>query len=163
MIQLQNVKSPIPQDRTFRRSAIGSFEDLFGRSHHLGSDSERGARKEGIRHPSPFVLGVVDTACRNSYHKGMKTTVSEKGQMTIPKALRVRLGIGPGQTLDVREDRGRLLVTKVESRDPVDQVYGILDLSRPTEQLLAAFRTAFTVLGYVACIGCLRGFASLLG
>ena len=70
----------------------------------------------------------------------MKTTVSEKGQMTIPKALRVRLGIGPGQTLDVREDRGRLLVTKVESRDPVDQVYGILDLSRPTEQLLAALR-----------------------
>ncbi len=60
--------------------------------------------------------------------------------MTIPKALRVRLGIRTGQVLDVREERGRLLVTKSEPRDTVDEVFGILKLHRSTDQLLATLR-----------------------
>jgi AbrB family looped-hinge helix DNA binding protein len=31
----------------------------------------------------------------------MKTTVSEKGQVTIPKRLRDRLGIRPGEVLEL--------------------------------------------------------------
>ncbi|MGO8732040.1 MAG: AbrB/MazE/SpoVT family DNA-binding domain-containing protein [Terriglobia bacterium] len=42
----------------------------------------------------------------------MKTTVSEKGQVTIPKPLHVRLGIRSGQVLEVREERGRLVTSK---------------------------------------------------
>ena len=53
----------------------------------------------------------------------MKATVNEKGQVTIPKGLRERLGIRPGDVLDVEEDRGRVIATKLASEDPIDAVY----------------------------------------
>jgi antitoxin PrlF len=70
----------------------------------------------------------------------MKTTVSEKGQVTIPKALRDRLGILPGQELVFEEDGGRIVVRKASARDPVDAVYGVLALERGTDAFLAAAR-----------------------
>jgi len=70
----------------------------------------------------------------------MKTVVSEKGQITIPKTLRNQLGIRPRQILDVNEDRGRLVVTKSDSTDPVEGVFGILDLGRSTDQVMATLR-----------------------
>jgi hypothetical protein len=54
----------------------------------------------------------------------------------------LRLGIKPRQVLNVREDRGRLVLAKSDSRDSVDAVFGILDLRRPTDQLIAALRGA---------------------
>jgi AbrB family looped-hinge helix DNA binding protein len=77
---------------------------------------------------------------RNSYIVSMKTTVSEKGQITIPKLLRDRLGIRPGQVLEMREENGRLVATKATQVDPVESVYGILQLDRPTDQLVALLR-----------------------
>ena len=47
----------------------------------------------------------------------MKVVVSEKGQFTIPKKLRDRLGIRPGQVLEVDEERGRLVAAKACSAD----------------------------------------------
>ncbi|MBA2273248.1 MAG: AbrB/MazE/SpoVT family DNA-binding domain-containing protein [Actinobacteria bacterium] len=70
----------------------------------------------------------------------MKSRVSEKGQITIPKRLRDRLGIRPGTDLDWQEQQGRLVATKVSARDPVDAVYGVLKLNRPTDELLAELR-----------------------
>ncbi|MGH9431441.1 MAG: AbrB/MazE/SpoVT family DNA-binding domain-containing protein [Terriglobia bacterium] len=70
----------------------------------------------------------------------MKTTVSEKGQVTIPKLLRERLGIRPGQVLEVKEDRGRLVVIKADSRSAVDELYGILKLGRPTNEIIQQLR-----------------------
>lgn len=70
----------------------------------------------------------------------MKSIVSEKGQVTIPKLLRDRLGIGPGQVLDFREDKGRLVATKSSAQDPVDAVYGILKLGRSTDRLISELR-----------------------
>ncbi|MBA3630485.1 MAG: AbrB/MazE/SpoVT family DNA-binding domain-containing protein [Actinobacteria bacterium] len=70
----------------------------------------------------------------------MKSRVSEKGQITIPKRLRDRLGIRPGTDLDWQEQQGRLIATKVSARDPVDAVYGVLKLNRPTDELLAELR-----------------------
>ena len=70
----------------------------------------------------------------------MKTVVSEKGQVTIPKALRDRLGIRPGEVLDFSEDHGRLVAVKDVTRDPVDEVYGILKLNRRTDELLVEMR-----------------------
>jgi AbrB family looped-hinge helix DNA binding protein len=90
-------------------------------------------------HLSQGALGL-DGFGRNSYNMCMKTVVSEKGQITIPKALRLRLGIRPGQALQVEEERGRMVVTKSESGDPVEEVFGILDLGRPTDQLIASLR-----------------------
>ena len=56
----------------------------------------------------------------------MKSVVSEKGQVTIPKALRMRLGIKPGEVLDFVEEGGRLVATKSVAVDLVEAVSGIL-------------------------------------
>ena len=56
----------------------------------------------------------------------MKTTVSEKGQVTIPKRLRQRLGIRAGQVLDFTEEQGRLIGVKSAGQDTVAEVTGIL-------------------------------------
>lgn len=52
--------------------------------------------------------------------------MGERGQVVIPKPLRERLGMRGGQLLEIREERGRLIVTKSLAEDPVDEVYGIL-------------------------------------
>lgn len=56
----------------------------------------------------------------------MKATVSEKGQVTIPKVLREELGIHPGEVLEFEAERGRLVGRKASARDRVAAVYGVL-------------------------------------
>jgi len=70
----------------------------------------------------------------------MKTIVSQKGQITIPKPLRARLGIRSGQVLEVREERGRLVMTKRASRDPFDKYFGVLKLGRRTDEIMRELR-----------------------
>ncbi len=70
----------------------------------------------------------------------MKTTISEKGQVTIPKALRDRLGLLPGQVLDFREEKGRLVATKAQTADPVEAVFGILHTKQTTDKAMNALR-----------------------
>ena len=56
----------------------------------------------------------------------MKTTVSEKGQITIPKRLRDRLGLRPGTILDFEEADGRLVGRKIIPADHLDALVGIV-------------------------------------
>jgi antitoxin PrlF len=49
----------------------------------------------------------------------MKTVVSEKGQITIPKALRDKLGIRPGTILDFEDEQGRLVARKRSEDDVI--------------------------------------------
>ena len=70
----------------------------------------------------------------------MKTTVSEKGQVTIPKLLRERLGIKAGQVLDFTEDNGRLMATKAAEADPLERLYGILSPEPTTDAFIASIR-----------------------
>ncbi len=70
----------------------------------------------------------------------MSAKVSEKGQVTIPKALRDRLGIRPGQVLDFREERGRLVATKANRKDLLESLYGILKLGKTTDELMKELR-----------------------
>jgi AbrB family looped-hinge helix DNA binding protein len=49
----------------------------------------------------------------------MKAVVSEKGQVTIPKTLRDRLGLRPGTTLEFDAEGGRLVARKAESIDVI--------------------------------------------
>ena len=71
---------------------------------------------------------MLDTPSRNSYSGGMKAVVSEKGQVTIPKALRTRLGIRPGAVLDFDAEGGRLVARKAQAADRIDAAWGILEL-----------------------------------
>jgi len=79
---------------------------------------------------------------RNSYSVGMKTrsVVSEKGQVTIPKKIRDRLGIRPGGSVEFREEHGRLIVEKAASRDVVDELYGIVASKQSTDEFIAELR-----------------------
>ena len=70
----------------------------------------------------------------------MKAKVAERGQVTIPKPLRERLGIKPGTVLDFEESEGRLIAVKAASADPVDQVYGCLRLGGSTDELMQELR-----------------------
>jgi len=54
----------------------------------------------------------------------MKTIVSEKGQITIPKAIRDRLGIVPGTVLDVDSIDGKLVAVKRETVDVITKWRG---------------------------------------
>ena len=70
----------------------------------------------------------------------MKAVVSEKGQVTIPKKLRDRLGITPGAVLEFREDAGVLLATKTSRGDAVAAVFGIIDPDRPVDDIVEEMR-----------------------
>lgn len=70
----------------------------------------------------------------------MKRTVSEKGQVTIPKALRDRLGIRPGEVLDFRDEDGRLVASKAVAEDPINSVYGILGTGAHTDRFMRKIR-----------------------
>lgn len=72
----------------------------------------------------------------------MRSRVSERGQITIPKSLRDRLGIKPGEVLEFDAEEGRLVATKVALRDPVAAVYGSLGTGRSTDEFLDEIRGA---------------------
>jgi antitoxin PrlF len=70
----------------------------------------------------------------------MKVTVSEKGQVTVPKSLRDRLDIRPGDELDFTAEGGRLVALKASSEDPIDAVYWSVDLGRGTDEIIRELR-----------------------
>ena len=72
--------------------------------------------------------GRLTVLVRNAYFSRMKTTISEKGQITIPKRLRDRLGLRPGTVLDFEESGGRLVGRKLVPADHLDELIGILVL-----------------------------------
>jgi antitoxin PrlF len=70
----------------------------------------------------------------------MKAIVSEKGQVTIPKALRTRLGIRPGSVLDFDAEGGHLVARKAPTGDAIDAAWGILELAEPVDAFVERAR-----------------------
>ncbi|HVA78379.1 MAG TPA: AbrB/MazE/SpoVT family DNA-binding domain-containing protein [Candidatus Binataceae bacterium] len=70
----------------------------------------------------------------------MKGRVAERGQVTIPKILRERLGVGPGTILEFSEERGRLVAVKRSAADPVSRVYGRLGRGLDTDAFMVRIR-----------------------
>jgi antitoxin PrlF len=70
----------------------------------------------------------------------MKSRVAERGQVTIPKRLRERLGIEPGTLLEFSEEGGKLIAIKGEGRDSVSEVYGCLGRKINTDSLILQLR-----------------------
>lgn len=70
----------------------------------------------------------------------MNAVVAERGQVTIPKPLRDKLGIGPKTVLDFREEDGKLVAVKWIEGDPVAKVTGCLELDGSTDELLKDMR-----------------------
>lgn len=70
----------------------------------------------------------------------MKSTVSEKGQITIPKRLRDRLGLRPGTVLEFEEANGRLVGRKLVPADHLEELVGILHLPGGTDAFIREIR-----------------------
>jgi len=70
----------------------------------------------------------------------VKVVVSKRGQVTIPKRLRTRLGIKPGAVLDFEAGGGMLVARMAETKDPVDAAWGILRLPESADAFLERAR-----------------------
>ncbi len=71
----------------------------------------------------------------------MKASVSEKGQVTIPKPIRDKLGFEPGSVIEFRTRKGVLLGRKADpAEDPVLVVTGIIELSDEVDEYLSKTR-----------------------
>ncbi|MFT6182492.1 MAG: antitoxin PrlF [Paracoccaceae bacterium] len=72
----------------------------------------------------------------------MNATVSEKGQITIPKKLREQLGLEPGVILSFSEDHGRLIAQKKTPEDAMEKWRGAgkLHFKGTSDEYLAMIR-----------------------
>jgi AbrB family looped-hinge helix DNA binding protein len=70
----------------------------------------------------------------------MRAKVAERGQVTIPKALRERLGISPGTVLDFEAENGRLVAAKAEPVDRLEQIFGKFGRGRSSDAVVAELR-----------------------
>ena len=71
----------------------------------------------------------------------MKSVISSKGQITVPVAIRTRLGLKAGTVVTFELIKnGALLKKGVSGQHPVEQVYGILKSKRRTDDLLDELR-----------------------
>ncbi|MEZ4264819.1 MAG: AbrB/MazE/SpoVT family DNA-binding domain-containing protein [Myxococcota bacterium] len=72
------------------------------------------------------------------------TSVTAKGQVTIPKELRERFGLSPGTRVRVEARAGQLVVSRVADAhaagDELDAWIGALDLGEPVDAWIAHAR-----------------------
>jgi AbrB family looped-hinge helix DNA binding protein len=71
----------------------------------------------------------------------MKSTISAKGQITVPVQVRDKLGLLPGTAVQFELREGGVLLRKGSgAAHPVDRVFGRLTLRRPVDTLLDEMR-----------------------
>ncbi len=70
----------------------------------------------------------------------MKSRVSEKGQVTIPKPLRISLGIVEGTELEFEEKGGVLVAQRITLEDPIDALRGLAGRGGNVDRFLARAR-----------------------
>jgi AbrB family looped-hinge helix DNA binding protein len=71
----------------------------------------------------------------------MRGCLSSKGQITVPIAVRKKLGLHPGTVVHFEVVEGGALLKKGErDRHPVDAAYGILQLDRSVDSLVDDMR-----------------------
>jgi AbrB family looped-hinge helix DNA binding protein len=71
----------------------------------------------------------------------MRGTISSKGQITLPIAIREQLGLAPGTSVEFElREEGVLLRREISGPHPVDQVWATLHLGRPVDEILDEMR-----------------------
>jgi AbrB family looped-hinge helix DNA binding protein len=71
----------------------------------------------------------------------MKSTMSSKGQLTIPMELREKLGLAAGTVVQFELRDGAVLMRKGAVHDhPVDRLFGHLNLGRPVDDIIDEMR-----------------------
>lgn len=70
----------------------------------------------------------------------MKTVVSERGQITVPKRIRDQMGLKPGVELDMQLVRGGFVARKRVERSPWRDAVGVLKRRGGTDSLVDDMR-----------------------
>lgn len=71
----------------------------------------------------------------------MRSTISSKGQVTVPVEVRDRLGLVPGTPVEFElREEGVLLRKGISGSHPVDRVWATLRLERPVDEILDEMR-----------------------
>jgi antitoxin PrlF len=84
---------------------------------------------------------VVDVLGKENDALPMKSTISAKGQITVPTAVRQRLGLSAGTPVTFEIQREGVLLRKgSESGHPVDEVFGILRLPKSVDATIDEMR-----------------------
>ncbi len=67
--------------------------------------------------------------------------ISERGQITIPKRLRDRFGMHRDvEVVITATEQGLLIQKRAAAQHPVERVYGMLDLSKNTDEYIEEIR-----------------------
>lgn len=69
-----------------------------------------------------------------------KAKVTSKGQVTIPKKLRKKLGIKSGDYIKIKETAQGYYIEKDINEDKIDRYVGILNKSTSTDKLIKELR-----------------------
>ncbi|MFQ6026864.1 MAG: AbrB/MazE/SpoVT family DNA-binding domain-containing protein [Dehalococcoidia bacterium] len=59
--------------------------------------------------------------------------ITSKGQITLPQEVRKRLGIGPGDEVEFREENGKYVLVKKVTESPFDNYLGFLKDQRGSD------------------------------
>ena len=75
----------------------------------------------------------------------MATTITVKGQVTIPKRIRDALGLTPGSRVEFAVDAGRVIISKAGKRngakaDRFERARGKAEVKWRTDELMALLR-----------------------
>jgi len=94
-------------------------------------------RRSGLRSGS----SLLDNLGKSVDALLMKSTISSKGQITVPAEVREKLGLVPGTVVQFELREGGVLLRKGgPGAHPVDQVYGRLKLGGSVDALLDTMR-----------------------
>jgi len=69
-----------------------------------------------------------------------KAKVTSKGQVTIPKKLRKKLGLKSGDYIKIKETAQGYYIEKDINEDKIDQYVGILNKSTNTDKVIKELR-----------------------
>ena len=70
----------------------------------------------------------------------MESTVSSKGQVTIPKPIRDALGLYKGTRIVFEERDGEVVISRSIDDDPVSAIFGILQNGRNSDDIIRELR-----------------------
>ncbi len=71
----------------------------------------------------------------------MKSTISSKGQVTVPAQLREKLGLKAGTPVRFELRQGAIILRRGKPAiHPVDALFGKLDLGKPVDEILDDMR-----------------------
>jgi AbrB family looped-hinge helix DNA binding protein len=59
------------------------------------------------------------------------TTISQKGQVVVPKDIRDKLNLKPSNVLNVKEEKGKIVITPAPSSD---EIFGLFKTKKPITQ-----------------------------